>query len=152
MIELIQLCGELLRTCAQNATRSDPAKETGFKILPPKVAQHCSDPAEGWRSGWRANSGHISTRYNLVGFCCWGREQSEVIAALASQLAPLGRDKGWHIRENHRLRFEIQQAFVIFAIWPWSRQDLDPMAHSQQCANFHMAWECVRLVFGTDSR
>jgi hypothetical protein len=26
------------------------------------------------------------------------------------------------------------------------------MAHFQQCANFHMAWECVRLVFGTDSR
>ena len=130
MIELIQLCGELLRTCAQNATRSDPAKETGFKILPPKVAQHCSDPAEGWRSGWRANSGHISTRYLLVGFYVWGREQIEVIAALTSQLVPLGRDIVC-IREKHRLRFGIQKQFVVFAIWPWSWQDLDPMAHPQ---------------------
>ena len=148
---LIQLAWDWIELI-QLATCSEPALRTRHAQNLPK--RHCSvEPVpEGWRSGWRGNSGHISTRYLLVVFFASGIEQSEVIAALTSQLAPLGRDKVRHINENHRLRFEIRQAFVIFAICPWIRQDLDPIANSQQCGNVHMAWECVRLVFGTDSR
>ena len=86
--------GDLLRTCTQNATRSEPPEET---LLSRAGTRRMAE----WVA-WKLRT-HQHT-VSLVVFFASGIEQSEAIAALASQLAPLGRDKVWHINENHRLR------------------------------------------------